>query len=498
MEIKDMEKYFSFEVLRKGYDYCKKGKVKELRKIKNGFSAKVLGKEQYKVIVDITKEPFEMKCTCPFSEKGKCKHMAAVLYCLKSGTLINENSTIKINFNEITDYEKYEKCFKQEYYKLFHNRNYIHENELEDYIELIVTFANETSKCINVNKELAYEIFENLLINVDGLDVYDQYNEKEALFETLFESFKELFNDARIFVRFLAFIGTIYTMNVEEFYFEHKNYILDLLYYYVDSKWQAEEFISLLKKLDNDKYAYDFEKRDFRIKIIYLNYYFIDKEIALDFAHSNLDIPEVCDFLLENKNDLDEQIELLKKMIFMNSGHRNERYYKKLLTIYEKNNRDKYIELLKEYFKEQGNIDIYRKIKKCYSEKEWYRRRKEYLSISKDSKLYRDICVEEGFYYDLLESLKTKWIETVNEYLSILVQKKPKEILELYSDKLMEEMELSTCRQHYQNMLVNFQNLLTIPEGKEELKRIIDYARENYQNRKALQEELDFFEETYM
>lgn len=31
-----------------------------------------------------------------------------------------------------------------------------------------------------------------------------------------------------------------------------------------------------------------------------------------------------------------------------------------------------------------------------------------------------------------------------------------------------------------------------------ELKNIILYIRENYKNRKALQEEIDFFEETYI
>ena len=43
-----------------------------------------------------------------------------------------------------------------------------------------------------------------------------------------------------------------------------------------------------------------------------------------------------------------------------------------------------------------------------------------------------------------------------------------------------------------------FENLLKIPKGKNELKEIIKYIRENYKNKKALQEEIDFFEETYM
>ena len=40
--------------------------------------------------------------------------------------------------------------------------------------------------------------------------------------------------------------------------------------------------------------------------------------------------------------------------------------------------------------------------------------------------------------------------------------------------------------------------MIKIPYGKDELKNIITYIRENYKNRKALQEEVDFYEETYL
>lgn len=40
--------------------------------------------------------------------------------------------------------------------------------------------------------------------------------------------------------------------------------------------------------------------------------------------------------------------------------------------------------------------------------------------------------------------------------------------------------------------------MLKIPHGKKELENIILYIRENYKNRKALQEEIDFYEETYL
>ena len=83
MEVKDIDKYFSFDVLRRWYDYYKNGKVKNIIKLKDGFIAKVNGSEEYKVTIVIKQDNYKMECTCPYAEENNCKHMAAVLYCLK-------------------------------------------------------------------------------------------------------------------------------------------------------------------------------------------------------------------------------------------------------------------------------------------------------------------------------------------------------------------------------------------------------------------------------
>ena len=98
-----------------------------------------------------------------------------------------------------------------------------------------------------------------------------------------------------------------------------------------------------------------------------------------------------------------------------------------------------------------------------------------------------------GIYF-----LESEWIETVNKYLKLLVKHRPKEILELYKNKLITEIDKASCRQHYQHILIYFNNMLKIPQGKKELKNIILYVREKYKNRKALQEEINFYEETYL
>lgn len=500
MEVKDIDKYFPLEILRRGYDYYKKGKVKQIIKLKDGFIAKVNGSEEYKVTIVLNKKDIcNMECTCPYAEENNCKHMAAVLYCLKNNDMPIRENNINIQSEEINNFQKFKKEFKREYNKLFHNRTYLHPNELEDYIDIFNKFIKEGTKYIKNDIELSYEIFEFFIMEVDALDVYDQYGEKEELFANIFESFKELLENEKIFVKLLAFIGTIYTIDRDKYYFNHKENMLNLLYQYIEYKWQAEDTLILLRKLDKDKRIYDYQKRNIKVKIIYITYYFIDEEKALEIAENSLDINEVCEFLLNlYKNNEIKQIELLEKMIYANKGYSNEKYFSSLISIYKNKNKQKYLELLNKYFIEHKNIETYCEIKSNYEADEWNKIKRDYLEKVKNSRIYIDVCIEEEYYDELIKQLENEWIEIVNKYLKLLVKYRPKETLQLYKNKLIIEIDRASCRQHYQKIMSHFNNMLNIPQGKKELKNIILYIRENYKNRKALQEEIDFYEETYL
>ena len=499
MEVKDIDKYFSFDVLRRGYDYYKNGKVKNIIKLKDGFIAKVNGSEEYKVTIVINKDNYKMECTCPYAEENNCKHMAAVLYCLKNNELPVKEKNINAKSDEITSFDKFKKSFKSECYKLFHNRYYLHENELEDYADIVNTFIKEGVKYIDNDILLAYEIFEFFLMEIDGIDVYDEYGMKEELFANLFESFKKIFNDEKIFVKFLAFIGTIYTLKSDEYYFHHKENLLNLLYQYLEYDWQAQDTLVLLNKLNNDKRIYDYQKTNIITKIIYINYYFIDKEKANFLATLYLDIDEICDFLLKITNDEIERIEVLEKIVNSSKNYPSEKYYDMLLDIYKETDNEKYLDLLKKYFQKYCDMKIYNMIKEYYSAREWLKVRKYYLEMARNSRLYYDICVEEGYYDELVEALKKgKWTDQINSYIDILKRHRPNELLEIYKEAILHDISIANDRKNYQKKIANFHNFKRIPNGEKELKDIIKYIRENYKNRKALQEELDFYEETYM
>lgn len=499
MVVKDIDKYFSFEILRRGYDYYKKGKVRRITKLTDGFVAEVNGSEEYEVQIIFSKNKYDMQCTCPYAEDHNCKHMAAVLYCLKNNDMPIYKDKLLIKSEEITNFQKFKKDYRKEYNKKFHNRMYIHQNEFEDYVNIVNKFIEIGIEHIKNNIELAYEIFEFLVMEVDLIEVYNIYAEKETLFASLFESFRDLFENELIFVKFLAFIGTIYTINNDEYYFEHKEKMLDLLYHYLNHKWQAEDTLILLGNLDKDKRIYDYQRVNIKLKIIYINYYFINEEMAIEIAEKNLNIKEVCEFLLNiyQKNET-KKIQLLEKMICTNKGYSNQKYYLNLINIYKKKDKVKYLELLNNYFIEHPNMDTYHEIKGNYAKDNWDKIKLSYLEKIKDSKIYLDICVEEGYYDELIQRLEQQMIENIDIYLDLLAHHKPKKILKVYKDKLIIEIDRASCRQHYQKILGYFNNMLRIPHGKDELANIILYIRKKYKNRKALQEEINFYEETYL
>lgn len=501
MEVKDIDKYFSYDILRRGYDYYKKGRVKNIIKLKDGFIAKVNGSEEYTITILVDKSKKEIKsleCNCPYAKENNCKHMAAVLYCIKNNDLPTKVNKVIIHSEEITDFDRFKKEYKKECYKLFHNRYYLHQNELEDYINIVNNFITEGTKYTESNDKVAYQIFEFFLKEIDGIDVYDEYGQKEDLFANVFESFKSIFNNEKLFLKLLAFIEMIYVIDSDKYYFEHKVNMINLLYQYINNKWQAEEALVLLNKLNINENIYDFYKNDIRAKIVYLNYYFINKEKAISIANLYLNNNEVCDFLLKVSKSEEEKIETLEKIISSEKYYSNEKYFKMLLSIYKDMDEDKYLNILRMYFNKYKKIEIYHMIKEYYSPKDWLRVRNQYLDMVKDSRLYLDICVEEEYYDELVEALQDKWIDVVNNYIDILKYHKPNELLKLYGNQILKDLSYASDRKRYQKILSYFINFKRIPNGDDELISIIKYIRENYKNRKALQEELDFFEETYL
>lgn len=81
LNIMDWADQFTDVILKRGYDYFYKKKIKKLYQEPYGIAAVVEGSEDYHVTIDLKDEQVTgMYCDCPYANKGHhCKHMAAVL-----------------------------------------------------------------------------------------------------------------------------------------------------------------------------------------------------------------------------------------------------------------------------------------------------------------------------------------------------------------------------------------------------------------------------------
>ena len=77
----DWADQFTDVILKRGYDYFYKKKIKKLYQEPYGIAAIVEGSDDYHVTIDLKdKQVTGMYCDCPYANKGHhCKHMAAVL-----------------------------------------------------------------------------------------------------------------------------------------------------------------------------------------------------------------------------------------------------------------------------------------------------------------------------------------------------------------------------------------------------------------------------------
>lgn len=198
-------------------------------------------------------------------------------------------------------------------------------------------------------------------------------------------------------------------------------------------------------------------------------------------------------------NNLDKKFELLNRIIEANKDYCDDEYYEMLLEIYSEKDADEYLKLLKKYFLESPSLETYIKLKESYDVKTWINVRSDYLKLVRDYRhLYMDICVEEGMYYEVLNILADSRILSFNDYLDVLICHIPESLLGVYKEKVVEEVAHSFDRKWYRKCFDYFLNLMKIPGGEEELKKIIADIKVEYTNKRALLEEVEFFESTYL
>jgi uncharacterized Zn finger protein len=87
----NFEQVLDTEILKRGRTYYKNGQVTDLTPDEDGWTAIVVGSDEYEVDIHPDDDgDLEAYCTCPYEYGPLCKHVAAVLYAIRAETKGNQ------------------------------------------------------------------------------------------------------------------------------------------------------------------------------------------------------------------------------------------------------------------------------------------------------------------------------------------------------------------------------------------------------------------------
>lgn len=156
--------------------------------------------------------------------------------------------------------------------------------------------------------------------------------------------------------------------------------------------------------------------------------------------------------------------------------------YARLLFIDNFRNEQDYYSIMKQQVKpEEWNSFVEAIIKDIKTSKRRY----------DDISLIASIFIKEGWWDRLLELVKkSPSLNTIDRYEKYLSKNYSKDLIELYANGILNYMENSMGREHYQNACRYIRKVIKMG-GKDKANEIVSYLRSEYPQRRALIEELN-------
>ncbi len=537
----DFENEFLDYILSRGYEYYINNKVSNISINDNIVSATVNGNYNYKVNLEIEDNIFfDGECSCPYFESsGYCKHMAAVLYYLNE----NKNCKTNKNFNledivnkiEEKDLRKFlytnlvnnsdwfnrfrvefsnyfPKLSKENYRnKIYHAINkccdrhgFIDYNNTSNYEHVMYEFIEEAEKLVdNEDYETAFTIITVILDSIPDTDIDDSNGSTgeiaEAVIEIIFDILDKVDDKNSAILRkimdyVIKELKTAYLYNYGIDLNQILVYFIDNNLYLDDIKASLETALNIFKNKD-----YFYNREDYvenLIKIYELKGEKNQKiKILEKYSYDNNVFLKYIDELIKNNNSLmaiKALEERLKEKEYNSSIHAN-----KLAEIYLKNNMmDKYTDILYKLFYEidKYDIDVYRKIKKLYSNKDWQLEKNKIIENIKNDK-YCDrylnkIFIEEKMYDELYLNVCDYNMYDIKKYEKYLLPKYRDELLNIYKKSCLKDAEYANGRSNYRKIAEEVNHIIKIDNSKEVVKSILKEMNQKYfSNRPAMLDE---------
>ena len=381
---------------------------------------------------------------------------------------------------------------------------FIDYNNTSNYEHVMYEFIEEAEKLVdNEDYETAFTIITVILDSIPDTDIDDSNGSTgeiaEAVIEIIFDILDKVDDKNSAILRkimdyVIKELKTAYLYNYGIDLNQILVYFIDNNLYLDDIKASLETALNIFKNKD-----YFYNREDYvenLIKIYELKGEKNQKiKILEKYSYDNNVFLKYIDELIKNNNSLmaiKALEERLKEKEYNSSIHAN-----KLAEIYLKNNMmDKYTDILYKLFYEidKYDIDVYRKIKKLYSNKDWQLEKNKIIENIKNDK-YCDrylnkIFIEEKMYDELYLNVCDYNMYDIKKYEKYLLPKYRDELLNIYKNSCLKDAEYANGRSNYRKIAEEVNHIIKIDNSKEVVKSILKEMNQKYfSNRPAMLDE---------
>lgn len=272
-----------------------------------------------------------------------------------------------------------------------------------------------------------------------------------------------------------------------------------MLNYYIENAFFINEIekclISILKISKTKKYFWHTKHYIEYLTDIYDKENDHDKLMSLleEYSYDEDVYLKLVDEYLK-QDETKEAIKLLENK--MNDSYAR-LFARKLTDIYHTENMTKeYKDILYKLFYEldKYDIDVYKSIKKLYSEKEWSIEKKKIIKrVLKDSNSYfRNIIniYRKKMYDEIFVLVKDYNIDTIIYYEKYLLPKYNKELINIYANYCKNFARMASNKSLYKQLASYLRHIKNMQNSKEQYQKLMVEMREQYKNRSAMQDEL--------
>ena len=543
--MKPWKDWFQPHILERGWAYFDEGRVSELERTEDGYTAIVEGTEEYEVEILLEGDSVEdMRCECPYAEDGNaCKHMAAVLFAVAAAEPSKEKASA--NKECLTSAGLVEKIPDGEIRPLL--TELISADE-KPYRALLLRYGETTlDECMKTLKEELASIGDQYADHYGNISYRDAGNFECDMADFIGRQTQTLLGRGEPLLAFRAgmdalrefasyeaeegcgyvddAMNTMLTDILGACKEDAVSEVFDLLLKCAGSAgehWRVQDFaeqavfsrfsgeafdrkklewvdrqITALEASGKQGYSGEYEmtqlltRRFDLMKKLSRPKEEMDGFLARFTDYSDIRKLRIRQALDDGKTD--EAIRLLKegKSVDRNKYGLVAEYSQWLMDLYERQGQQEELLAELEYhvFTLFGGMEMLSRLKEACTPAQWLEYRARYLSGKHIHKL--ELMESEGLWERLMEAVTaTGSISTLDRYEAALKNRYPDEMLEAYVHILTKEAPVVSNRKQYQELAHYLKKLKRYPGGAERAAQLAEDWRTRYSRRRAMMEEL--------